>query len=227
MRDWGAKHLIAAALMLVVGLIAGGVGPRAEVRELRDQVKALEERPCAKGSGRQIANVFGGRPWGSTPSESSKENPRDQEPDAEEPKDRDVEVKIGNGKDLDEPSDEDIGLVKDALALRRTQAMAALREQAGASEEQMKTVEAAVDTMNTNLRSLAEEFVETVKAGEDPSRRDMMLFAADTLDVLIETEDALYGALPAEQREDLEDSVLDPTSYVDSSVIDVLAALDR
>ena len=190
----------------------------------------LEAKPCAKGTGRQIANVFGGKPWGSTPDrDKPAEEQAEGEPDATDDGKDKVEVNFGSkrGKAGKQPTDEDIGVIKDALALRRAQAMAALKEQAGASDEQMKSVEGAVDAMNGNLRALAEEFVATIEEGTEPSRRDMMLFAADTLDVLIETEDALYQALPEGQRESLDDAVLDPTSYVDASVIDVLSALDR
>jgi hypothetical protein len=223
MRDWGAKHLILAVLMLLVGLVAGGVGPRAEVRSLREQVSELEERPCERGTGRQIAQVFGGRAW-----EAPRPAPGGAEPAGEEPAGEEHEVELDLGGEGEQPDGpENLDMMKEALLLRRSQALAALREQAGASDEQMEKVDAIVDDMNASLRALAEEFVQTVQDGQEPSRRDLMLFASDTLDVLIEAEDSLYGALPPEQREALEDQVLDPTSYVDGSVVDVLAELDK
>jgi hypothetical protein len=112
------------------------------------------------------------------------------------------------------------------MELRRTQAIAALREQAEASDEQMETVEQIVGDMNADLQALAEEFVATAREGE-PSRREMMVFANDTLGILIDTEDALFQALPADQREDLSEEALDPMSYVDGGIVDVLAELDR
>jgi hypothetical protein len=225
MRDWGAKHLILAVLMLVVGLVAGGVGPRAEVRSLRDQISELEERPCAQGTGRQIAQVFGGRAWEAPRPQPGKDEgktePAGDDAENDEPE---VHFEAGEGEEM---GPENLDLMKEALVLRRSQALAALREQAGASDEQMEKVDEIVDNMNSSLRGLAEEFVQTVQDGQEPSRRDLMLFASDTLDVLIEAEDSLYGALPPDQRAALEDQVLDPTSYVDGSVVDVLAELDR
>ncbi len=81
--------------------------------------------------------------------------------------------------------------------------------------------------MNADLRVLATEFVAVYKeSGEEPSRRDMMAFAADSLDVLITTEDALTGSLAPEQQDALSEESLDPLSYVDGSLVDVLAELD-
>lgn len=230
MRDWGAKHLIAAVLMLAIGLVVGGLGPRAEVRSLRKQLAELEERPCERATGSQIASVFGGRPWQPRPDRPAFQDEPEAPDEARQPATEGGQVKIELGDDAAGSAGDDlenIEMLKDALALRRSQAMAALREQARATDEQMDTVDSIVDDMNADLKALAEEFVETVKDGQEPSRRDLMTFAADTLDVLIETEDALYGALPPEQREQLTDEVLDPTSYVDSSVVDILSTLDQ
>jgi hypothetical protein len=121
--------------------------------------------------------------------------------------------------------EENVDRMKEAMEIRRTQAIAALREQADASDEQMDTVDAIVGDMNADLQALAEEFVATTREGE-PSRRDLMVFASDTLEILIGTEDALYDALPEDQREGIAEEALDPLSYVDGGIVDVLAELD-
>ena len=49
-----------------------------------------------------------------------------------------------------------------------------------------------------------------------------MVFAADTLETMIATEDAIYDTLGDEVASELDDQVLDPTSYIDASVIEAL-----
>src|SRR5262249_5204063 len=112
--------------------------------------------------------------------------------------------------------------MKDALDLRRAQAQAALREQAGATDEQMDQVDQIVAGMNADLESLATDFVAASGQGE-PSRHDLMVFASDTLDVLINTEESLGTVLDEDQIHQLTADALDPTAYVDGGVVDVLS----
>ncbi|MEQ1500800.1 MAG: hypothetical protein ABMB14_01150 [Myxococcota bacterium] len=230
-RDGLAKQLVLAAVMVVVGLVIGGIGPRSEVRSLRARLDELEHRPCQNTTGRDLAGLFRGRPWdGGAAPEAAPDEPTDAPPDAPVvvvPTDPDG-ARPGDAPpgEAAGPSPDELDAIRDAMELRRTQALAALREQAGASDEQMAQVDEVVQGMNDDLRALAEEFVATTREGE-PSRRDLMTFASDTLDVLIGTEDALYGALPEDQREGLTDEALDPTAYVDGSIVDLFAELDR
>ena len=117
-------------------------------------------------------------------------------------------------------------MAREAMELRRTQARAALAE-AGVSDEQLSSIDEAMDRMNQDLSALTETFVATVQEGGEPDRREMMMFAADTLDVLLEGEDALYGVLDEEQRADIDDAALDPFSYIDGGVVDALMQLER
>ena len=50
-------------------------------------------------------------------------------------------------------------------------------------------------------------------------------WGADALDTLVEAEDRISDALNSDQLEELDDGSLDPFSYVDPAIIDVLAAL--
>jgi hypothetical protein len=80
--------------------------------------------------------------------------------------------------------------------------------------------------MNAELVNVADVLVQTVQDGRPPERRDMMVFAADALETMIATEDAIYDSLTPEQRAQVDPEVLDPTSYVDASVVDVLQAIE-
>jgi hypothetical protein len=232
MGSWNAKALLAAAVALVVGLVLGGLGPRTELRELREQVAELERHPVRRDVGRQIfGEVFAPRASPAAGDGAAPPEPEDVADRGEPASDPEPgEPERGFRVEVDRPGGqvpaEQVDQMKDALDMRRAQAVAALREQAGASDEQMAEVDEIVAAMNADLEVLAEEFVATVSEGE-PSRRDMMSFAADTLDVLIDTEDRLGGVLDDEQLEAVSDEALDPTAYVDGAIVDVLSRLDR
>lgn len=227
-REWAAKHFVLAAVTLVVGLVIGGLGPRAEVRSLRAQLEEIGDAPRGRVGSRDIASIFRGRPWEGAaadpaPSPGS-DTEREPRADRQDPPDA-TPGEAGAEPVVDGSFDENADRMKEAMELRRTQAIAALREQAEASDAQMAAVDAIVSDMNADLHALAEDFVATASEGE-PSRRDLMVFASDTLEVFIGTEDALYEALPEDQREQVSEEALDPMSYVDGGIVDVLSGLD-
>jgi hypothetical protein len=53
-----------------------------------------------------------------------------------------------------------------------------------------------------------------------------MEFAADALDALLSAEDNMRSAFDAEQLGDVEDSAIDPFSYIDPAIIDILEGLE-
>lgn len=229
---WGAAHVLVAAVALVIGLVLGGLGPRSEARVLREKVDALSSKDCSSrgsGMGREIAEVFRGRPL-DLPDAPAAEQPAGADP-ASEGKDRAVSKVEGaeapDGQPEDQPTPEEaLTAAREAMEMRRAQARAALAE-AGLTEEQMATIDTAMSRMNADLSALTETFVASLQDGAEPDRREMMVFAADTLDVLIEGEDALYGVLDEQQREGLDEAALDPFSYVDGQVVENLMQLER
>ena len=196
---WGAAHLLLAAVALVVGLVIGGLGPRSEARGLREKLDELSSRECASGNdmGKQIAEVFRGRPLASNLPDVQVDEPT-AEPETEPASDEEPRSRRGkrgqgfqidiDGEDGSEPQtpEEAVAMAREAMELRRTQARAALAE-AGVSDEQLSSIDEAMDRMNQDLSALTETFVATVQEGGEPDRREMMMFAADTLDVLLET----------------------------------------
>jgi hypothetical protein len=222
-----AQTLLVGAVLLVVGLVLGGLGPRQEARQLRVALAAAEDVECVDRAAvtRQIAGVFQGRPLDA-------QLPEGAAPDGDgedAPGERVIVVGGDGGGAPDteaEPQDpeEAVRVAKQAMELRRAQARAALAE-AGATEEQLAAVDAATKAMNAELVVLAEEFVGTLEAGEEPERRAMMVFASDTLDVLITAEETLYQTFDAETVEGLDETALDPLSYVDGEVVEQLVQL--
>jgi hypothetical protein len=226
-----AAPMIAAAVALMVGLVVGGLGPRAELRALRAKVDAAEACRTSVDAA-DLAGVFSGRPWSNGP-----------RPDAPPIDDAEPAVAPPTEIDVDEPSDlepeptptpseggpviPELDAAREAMTLRSRQAWRALDEQANPTPEQREAIEAAIGAMNDELIGVADELVARMEAGERPERRDLMIFAADTLETMISAEDAIYESLTPEQREAVDPEVLDPTAYVDASILDALDALGR
>lgn len=223
----GISQLAFAAVGVVLGVALGGIGPRAEMRALRAE---LEARPQGDGRsvGAEVARIFQGRgpaaevdapepaPAGDPPAVVLQEDGEDVEASPD-----------GRAAPPPSPEPRDLDAMRDAMNVRARQARQALLEDAEPDDEQLAEIDQVLADMNADLRVLATEFVDVYKAsGEEPSRRDMMAFAADSLDVLITTEDALTDTLSPEQQDALSEESLDPLSYVDGSLVDVLAELD-
>ncbi len=238
------KYIAVAAVAIVLGVLLGGIGPRGEARDLRDRIREIEETPCTNQFGRDLALLMGqgvGRtgseplpfddepaPAGGerSPEEIAAENPAAAEmAQAMEEAEAEAEEEVREAVLEGLSDEEELEAFRTALELRRAQARAALREQADPDDDQWATLDGAVDQMNGTLIGLGEELTEMLASGEDPTRRDAMEFTADALDALLEAEDQMRGALDEEQLAELDDETLDPFSYIDPELIDVLMEL--
>lgn len=205
------------AVSVVVGMALGGLGPRAQVRELRERVVELEARPRDRVGSRLFSEVL--------------------RPGATERASAPPSVEQTGGAEAREPSPSpetpaappSAAEVKSTLNLRRTQAIAALRERVAADDEQMAQVEDIAAEMNGALHDLASELVATAQRNPDglPSRREGMVFAVDALNILLDAEESLWGVLNPEQTEGVDPELLDPTSYIDGTIVDVMSQLDQ
>ncbi len=232
---WGAKHAVVVVLAAVVGLAVGGLPARDEARALQTKVELLEGRECDRQVGFELAEMLRGGRLSDVDSRRPERPETPPEPAAEPAPDDDapstddaIVVEFGDD-DGDNAADglQSIEAMRDAMELRQVQSRAALREQTGASDEQMETVDDIVGDMNDELRGLADDFADMIGDGGEPDRREMMLFAADALDVFIGTEDAILDTFDDEQLAQLDDEAHDPFSFVDGSVIEALQELDE
>ncbi|MCA9566692.1 MAG: hypothetical protein KC656_02575 [Myxococcales bacterium] len=235
MRRFSAVQALVGVFALVLGLVIGGLGPRAQVRDL--EAKLAEQQECKGGVGSDIANVFRGRPW-----EDGEPTPRrrrvvhtepEAAPDPGTPApEPEPGIHIQFGDDAEkaqskEEIDESLDLAREALELRYAQAREALLQDADPTEEQLAKVDAAISRMNEDLVVLARDLATVAKRDEEPGRREAMEFAADTIDVLLRAEDDLRASLDPAQIAALQDESLDPMSYVDPQIIDILGELNR
>jgi hypothetical protein len=121
--------------------------------------------------------------------------------------------------------EQEVSAAKTALEARRTQARAALIEDAGLDDAQLAAIDEATAVMNAELMALTDDLVADIQQNGQPSRRDTMVYAAEALDVMINAEDRMNAALDDTQRADAAPESLDPLSYVDPAIVDHVRAL--
>jgi hypothetical protein len=195
------RHVLVAAVALAVGLVVGGLRPRAEARRLEADLVELEDQECRPLLGSELVRAL--RP----PPPATDEAP--PEPEEEEPDDVDAD---------------DLAEGRTILAARRAQARAALIEDADPTDEQLDAFDAAVADMNADLRALGEDLLARVREHGEPSRSELYRLAADGLDVVLVAEARILEAFG---DADVDPDALDPLSHLDPSLVDVLVELDR
>ncbi len=236
------KQVAIAAVALIAGLVLGGLQPRAEVRELREELtEARNEAPAIVPPGQlgnDLATFFSPAPC---PPAGRAPTPREEadaieaanpeaaalaaEIDAEADAVRDeLEAEL---EDMEAPSDEEIELAKTALDLRRAQSRAALVEDTRPDDEQLEAVDAAYAEMNDVLVELSDELVGMLADGELPTRRDAMEFTADALDAMLAAEETVEGLFDPDQLDGVDPETMNPFNYIDPAIVDGLRELDR
>ena len=231
------KYVLAVALALMAGVLIGVLSQQPEIHDARQTIAELEERDCkSRGVGRGLAAAMHGRPRAMIePDEPDAPADADVEEEPEEPQEQDegesgfeFEIDLGDEKPVEEWDDEDVRRELDALVtaqdLRRTQARAALIEQADPSDEELETFDQTIDAMNGELLELTHELVEQIDNDEEVTRHDMMTYAADLLDVMIVADENVANVVGGQT--DIDDEAYDPFSYVDPEIISVLGELD-
>ena len=225
------------------GTWAGGIPLRASLADVRAELDAAQTQTCANSNvGQEIASVLQGRPWEAgidvpSPFEldddtvivvnSADGDVQDIAP-GDEPEDGvNWEFKFDNNNENEpENIEEAMEMAREAMEMRSAQAWAALDEQAELTDEQSEAFEKAVDQLNAELMSAATELVDTVQSGEEPTRREGLVFADNLLGAIIEADDTIYNTLTEAQRSGVDGEVLDPLAYVDASIVDKLMELD-
>jgi len=229
------KYVLAIGLSLLAGVLAGVMSQRGPLQRAEDRIQELEERDCSggKGIGRGLAAAMHGQPMQMIePEEAAAPAPALDEPD---PEAVELAAELDEVQDevVDELADEvddieaELDLLKTAQELRRTQARAALVEQADPGDEELASFDEAMDEMNEDLLEISRDFVDSVEDIEDVSRRDMMVLAADVLDVMIEADEAAEKAMPGLELDEIDDEAVDPFSYIDPAILEVLVELDQ
>jgi hypothetical protein len=218
------KPFFPAVVALVVGIVLGAWQPRGELLAIRsdmDALKAERAKPCRTSAASNIRALLhaDGDALGHA---DAKPEPDEPAEDAAEGDDTDVP---GAPPDTDAPpaaprmTPEDVTAALDA---RRAQARAALVEQADLDDEQMAAVDAAMDEMNRELAVQVGTFVDAAVSEGDIDRRSMMDLASGALDAVIDADDKMRTILPADVYAEIDDSAVDPFSYISADTLDAL-----
>ncbi len=225
------KQIAMIVVAALVGIVLGNLRPQSEIDDLRAKLAAAEAAECEEPTfGRDLARLMeGSRQAARAPAPSQEGASRGPElaRDLHQAEAEGEELREEMRNDLrDELGDADeMDAARAALDMRSAQARAALFEDAELDDEQVDRFEGAVADMNAELMSLADELVSTIELDGDLTRRDAMAFAADALDTMIVAEDRIVGTLDGDQLDAVDDAALDPFSYVDSDVVNVLERL--
>jgi hypothetical protein len=231
---FGVQTFVVGAGALVLGLVLGGLGPRAELRDAKQDLFDAQKKCASSGSaqaGAELARMLTEGMERRRGEQAAAGGSAGAAPDGGPDGARSVVIGDEPGGDLVRPGeggpregDDQVALTSEMLALRSQQARAALVEDADPSPEQLKEIDAAVADMNDQLLQTVQEFAD--RASQGPvSRRDMMTFGAETLDLFVSAEDRMLNSLSLEQRAAVRDEATDPTSFVDPQIVAVVKSL--
>jgi hypothetical protein len=212
------KTVVAAAIALLAGLFFGGMGPRAELRQVKKELADAKE---AANRARSSANLPLALGMGSLMAarDRAQSVPRFVVPDAgagaaDPPRER---SDGGRARHLfGDGGAQAFAAMKSAADLRAAQFRTAFVEEAGLSPEKEQTFQGVIDKMNQDFAKAADEIAETLKAkGEKVKPRDMADIGAKLLDIYRKADDAFTGGLDDDGRRAQNRTQFDVLTQVD------------
>ena len=219
------RPFFAAVIALVVGIGLGAWQPRGELLEARAELDALRAKggDCRGSAAQSIRSILRADPEGFERDRPIVRNtaPTDPEPEAT-PEPVPEEAPTEGPQTPEQMRD----AMHTALDARRAQALAALAEQADLDDTQVDAVEAAMDEMNRALAAEVDRFVADANESGIVERRDLMEFAAESLDIVIAADEQMRKAVPADVYDSIDDSAVDPFSYISGQTLDGLTRLE-
>ena len=227
------KEVLIAAAALLVGALIGGIVQTKDSRTLERSLADCETEAKRMAKRMAISSMLRSSrepsPTVTTTEQGSVH--RTPQPTPE----RQAELGDASRQQFDQGSEEtpaaaptsngELDAARMALDLRRTQARAALLEQADLDQVQIDDFDSAVTDLNADLNTLADDLIAMLQDGKDPSRYELMIMASNTLDVLIMAEDRFADTLGADYFE-VDDTIVDPLSWIDPTIIDRFEAAE-
>ncbi len=228
----GRSFLLATAAM-VLGTLLGAFQPRGELLALRAELLEVQARTrdCQRGAaGAGLREFFRAPARVADSEEDAAEGaaPRGKDTAEAEAPPTEAEEEEGGTNEPEAASEgpDEVAAMVAAMDARSAQARAALLEQADLDDEEIEAIDTAIDRMNARLKQQVDAFAQSVEAGGEPDRRELMDFAAEALDAVIEADDALVATIPESVREGMDDEALDPMSFISGDTLSAIATLE-
>lgn len=246
----GLAALVGAALGLVGGFVAGGVGPRRELADAEREIDRLEDELASGGGGwrspvpgldRILRNPDGDE-------EAAGETP-ESAPEAQRETDEVEETVAVPGVDGGVPAERESWRERwrsraresreeryDAFTraaavqrVRRIQSRAALVEQAELTDEDELELDSVLGELNDSLAGYGEEILMLAARDEPPPPRDLLGITHDVTGILAQSQRRLETLLGPERMGQTDPSALEIWNHVDLDRLEpaARAALER
>jgi hypothetical protein len=214
---------IAAVLALLVGIVVGGYQARSELAEVTAE---FEQQDCEKSPipAALVAGMLGAR--AARNQDNSQVSQDDVTDGLKNPTTGpSVEGRGSPAIALDINSEEGIDLdaIADIMTLRTEQSRDVLIEKTDPTAAQLEEFDAVIGDMNDALVQLAADLGSQARSGS-ATRSSALVLTSDALNIIIDADNQIYSVFDADQLAGLDDEVLDPFSYVESSVLDAFTA---
>ena len=226
-------------LGLVLGFLAGGVRPRAELAVQQDATDRLQDdlvkaslraARCTTGTG--LPGLSALLPGLAAPAAAAKPLvDRDDGPVGEERREEGPTVTVA-GADDEPPEDfdegdgdgEDVALAAavDAQRIRAEQSRAALADQADLSDDELAEVDSIVTEMNGRLGDYADELLSLAESEVPPSPRELLGLTHDVTGILVDAQEGLEETVGEDRMGDVDPEASAVWNYLDLGMFEDL-----
>lgn len=215
---------------LLVGLVLGAWGPRADLRKAREQINNLEKKQRAHTA--TASRMEGVKAMLKLPDQSaaaSKPRPQAQPPKAKptteprkekKPPQRSVQITIGTGASATNKSgglEKDLSNAYDLWTTRVELARNSFITNVGLNNEQAAVFDGLTATMNAQLESAITRWTDTLKQKDAMTSEDGVRMMNDLSGVLINAYQEMDQTMPAGWRNKAGDG-FDLVNFVDPGV---------
>lgn len=225
-------HIVLGTLAVVIGMVVGGLGPRGELRELRAEMDELLQRSSAGpnvGDALTAALISKAMTGGDRREPEATGNTEQEEDGSRE----DVVSRERTGSKsatalAEERRSRAQTMAYDSMELRRAQARASVVESLDPTPGQLEDLDQVTEDMNSELIIILETALDKYdEGGGDLSRRDFMVTAVEAMDTILAAEDEMLGTMSGLPVGQLDEAALDPISYLDPMVTELLSEIGR
>jgi hypothetical protein len=224
------KLLVVGALALLVGVFAGGVGPRAELRRSQAEVADLRAAaarcggaaalPLALGVGSLVAAQQRARAQAPAPPRFVPADPQGGPPAPDPDQDDRGRGDAGAGRSLDGKA---LAAARAAADVRAAQYRAAFAQEAQLTEAGQAAMDQAIARMNQELGRMGDEVAAQLESKSKLSPRDMADVGARVLDIYRKADDGFKAGLDERGRAALDRTDFDLLTQVDLGAFERLA----